>query len=525
MKKWYLSIRVMLVSALVGHFAGCASTAARFSQLSGRDRSDQKVADIDGKADKDKSAKASKAKLPDATAKRSTDKAREKAEDGDRIVARPIDPKAAKTPQSPASGANAGTNTAANARVASQSTPKAEPKTTAKTSRPQDPFADDPATDTLPLSVAAKKPGTPPASGSVAQANPRTSRTATAALPDSDVPAWARDATNDRASVSQANAEIAPGTRTPIQEVSHQGQRADLPDWAIGEVSLNAKAEVPANSPGKPVSSKSITQLQPGAPAPAASRPVGPNAPVTAAPRSTLAQLCPSARGEVRQLVQSLDSNDLETIKRTIHRLGRMQTDAVAASPALRKLLVHKDGFVRVHAALALVRMQQTSSEVTDTLIFGLRSPDPGVRSFSAAVLAEMGPSSADALPALSAALHDRDGYVRLHVAEVLISHNDWSEQSLQTLIDCLRDRDENVRWLTTYSLAELAPQSFDAVSGLTNSLRDSAPKVRVGAAYALGEVGPLARSAVPELLRCADTNDSELQIAAAYALRQIRQE
>ncbi len=308
-----------------------------------------------------------------------------------------------------------------------------------------------------------------------------------------------------------------------IQEVSHQGTEAELPEWARDEMAVkprmkpSPKASLPVaetkatvtEKPAVTVSAAAMEAVQP---------PVAP--PVVA--KVTMASLCPDAKGEVQDLVHALDSADLEVVKRSIHRLGRLQGDAVAATPALEKMLLHRDSFVRVHSALALIRMHQVTPFVTETLILGLRSPDPSVRSFSAAVLAEMGPGSAEALPALSTALKDSDGFVRLHVAEVIIRHEDYSQVALNTLVTCLRDPDENVRWLATYSLAELAPQSFDATAALERSLSDSSPKVCVGAAYALGEIGPMARSATTSLKRCANSSDPELQAAVAYALRQV---
>ncbi|OYW17537.1 MAG: hypothetical protein B7Z55_12330 [Planctomycetales bacterium 12-60-4] len=304
-----------------------------------------------------------------------------------------------------------------------------------------------------------------------------------------------------------ADADVAGGTvklsrpsATPSieHEVAQASATSGLPEWALEDAPM--QHEAPS------ISQTAATKIQPGQPAPADMRlPIAPQKPATPGSNIKPSTLCPDAVGEVRELVKALDSSDAEDLKRTIHRLGRMQTHAAAAEPGLRALLQHPDGFVRVHAALALVRMQVASSDVTSTLILGLRSADPGIRSFAAAVLAEMGPNSADALPALSAALNDADGYVRLHVAEVLIRHAQWSQQSL------------------VYSLAELAPQSQEAVAALTRALHDPAAKVQVGAAYALGEIGPLAASSLDELQRCQASPNAELKAAAEYAMTQIR--
>lgn len=238
--------------------------------------------------------------------------------------------------------------------------------------------------------------------------------------------------------------------------------------------------------------------------------------------QASFTQLCPAAEGEVRELVKSLDDDNLEHVKRSLHRLGRIGPDAAAARPALNHFLNHKDGYVRVHAALAICRVDGISPAALEALTATLKTPDPGLRSFAAAVIAELGPEGSDATPALAIALEDPDAYVRLHVAEVLIRNADWSEASLEALLTCLRHRDENVRWLTAYSLAELAPQSPEAVEALIARLDDHSSKVRIGAIYALGEIGPLSAPALAELQRHVGDSNAELRTAVAYAVEQI---
>ncbi|MBC8112909.1 MAG: HEAT repeat domain-containing protein, partial [Candidatus Saccharimonas sp.] len=238
-----------------------------------------------------------------------------------------------------------------------------------------------------------------------------------------------------------------------------------------------------------------------------------------------LLSLCPDARGDVREQVLGLNTSDVEVLKRNVHRIGRTGPDAAAAAPALEKLLKHKDGLVRIHAALALARMQQFPPHAVQTVVDGLKASDPGLRSFAAATLAEMGPQAGEALAELANSLDDRDGYVRLHAAEVLIRYEQWSYRSLETLLGCLTDRDENVRWLATYSLAELAPESPEAVVALSKATRDPVIKVQTGAVYALGEIGPFAKKAAPGLHRLSDeTTQAELQSAILYSLQQIEQ-
>lgn len=240
--------------------------------------------------------------------------------------------------------------------------------------------------------------------------------------------------------------------------------------------------------------------------------------------QGSVSTLCPTAEGEVLQLVLALESSDVATVKRAIHQLGRLGGEAEAATPALRDLLKHPREFVQVYAALALCRIQGTARESLPTLVAGLKSQDAGVRSFSAAVLRESGPASAEAIPALQQALSDPDPYVRLHVAEALVRFDDWSNKATATLLDCLQSPEENVRWLTTYSLAEIAPQRPEVVTALVQRLSDPAARVRIGAVYALGKIGPLAKPAVSQLATIRNSSRGELRTAANYALQQITQ-
>ncbi|MCX7393390.1 MAG: HEAT repeat domain-containing protein [Planctomycetales bacterium] len=225
----------------------------------------------------------------------------------------------------------------------------------------------------------------------------------------------------------------------------------------------------------------------------------------------------------LQEQIALLETKDLEVLKRRLHQIGRMGADAEAAGPKLQQLLTHQDGFVRTHAALALVRTGQTSADVVRIVVDGLKSPDPGLRSFAAVSLGEMGPAADEAISTLAPCLKDRDGNVRLHAAEVLIRHDQWSYQSLEALLGCLKDKSENVRWLTTYSLAELAPEDSDAVDALVKATGDPSLKVRIGAVYALGEIGPFARKSAPALHRLAEeTDQAELKTAVSYAIQQI---
>ena len=515
MNKWYRSCGWMLVAAMAIQLSGCAQQSSWLSSLTGRDKSDRKLVDVDGKSKtatakksaSGKSSKDSKGKSTDSQlAKKSSTKPKTSSGDSTRTeVASAKETtatrasKKAKEPFDPALAAEVDALESKGTLAARKFESKAE--AARKTAAALDPFAE--------------------------------------LEPESEIAQTSARGTQKREVASSSTIERAARVREAAHRVEDDlANLADLPEWAMDDGKARAKSEIKHTTQvAKTELNKAKATASTGAKKVIRSaeqvqweleNTLKEPAPVSPAAKSSavaLLSLCPAAKGELREQILALNTRDVEGLKRGLHRIGRMGTDAAAAAPALGQLLKHKDGFVRTHAALALARMQQPTPEVVQTVVDGLKSSDPGLRSFAAATLAEMGPQAGDALAALADSLDDRDGYVRLHAAEVLIRYEQWSYRSLETLLGCLTDKDENVRWLATYSLAELAPEAPEAVVALAKAARDPVIKVQTGAVYALGEIGPFAKNAAPSLHRLADeTSQAELQSAILYALQQIEQ-
>jgi HEAT repeat protein len=491
MKKWYQQCGLILMTALALELSGCAKGAAYLSRVTGRDNADQKLVDVDGKADKKGS-----------TTSKKTDSLRDKANESQLAKKPTTKPKVRSGDDSK--------QELASAKDTAKSTK------TAAARESSDPFQ----TEELEALAAARAKSS------------RKTASEFAELGDAEADGAAK------ASGKTGLANVEGSSR--IQEVAHKVEDnladiGDLPEWAQESSTLGRRETSQARDSVRPTAAETSTasqastrdlnelaQKKPGKPA--ATRSPAAGAESTARPVD-LAGLCPDAQGELKELLGGLKESDVDGLKRGIHRIGRMGPDAQAASPALTHLLRHKDGFVRTHSALALARMQVAAPEAVQTVVEGLKSPDPGLRSFAAAVLAEMGPQAGEALSTLAESLNDRDGYVRLHAAEVLIRYDRWSYQALDALLGGLKDKDENIRWLATYSLAELAPESQETIDALLTASRDPVMKVKIGAVYALGEIGPFAKSACGDLQALADsTSNQELHSAILYALQQIEQ-
>jgi HEAT repeat protein len=465
MTKWYESKCWLLTSLIAAQFAGCAQTSQWVSKVTGKS---EEVAEVDGR---EHSQKKDKEKVKVASEKDAREKAAKQAKQS-----KPTDEHVAVKPKSrnPFSGLFT-----RKPKSDEQSSPIAE-----------DAFEDE-------IEEPAHRKTRSYDENQIASRDELPARKSNSQRGD------------DRVAVANRRSRAAAENQEDVREASHSDRRTA--DSASIAQSRNSAAdqrryepvdeEVTTSFVEESVSKK-LSRLKPS--------------------QVSYLQLCPQAQGEVRALIQGLEDENLEQVKRNVHRLGRLGAEAAAALPALAQLEKHPDGQIRVHAALAICRIDTVTPSALDILMQELKSSDPGLRSFAAAVIAELGPQSGEAMPALVEALNDSDPYVRLHVAEVLIRYDEYSEQALETLLHGLSNSDENIRWLTTYSLAELAPQSEHAVTALSQLLDDSSMKVRIGAVYALGEIGGLSLSAARQLRRYEHDSNLELSSAVAYALEQI---
>ncbi len=231
--------------------------------------------------------------------------------------------------------------------------------------------------------------------------------------------------------------------------------------------------------------------------------------------------MCPQAKGEVAELLASMNSQDVGQVKAALHKLGELAGTAAPALPAIQTSLTHADPYVRIHSALALWRIQQNTADTVPAFVEGLQNTDAGVRSFAATALA-MGPRDITLVTPLTAALSDANPYVRLHAAETLYQYPEQQATASQVLITHLNDKEANVRWLATFILGELLPKSEVAVQALTQALQDGDNRIRAGAAFALGGLGEEAVPALPELKKLTTDSQPDVRKAAEEAVRDI---
>lgn len=231
--------------------------------------------------------------------------------------------------------------------------------------------------------------------------------------------------------------------------------------------------------------------------------------------------LCPEASDQLKGLLSAMNSQDVGQIKPALHKLGEMADAALPALPAVNASLKHADAYVRIHAALALWRIDENTEDTVPVFVAELQNADAGVRSFAATALA-MGPQDEAVVAPLLSAVSDSNAYVRLHAAETLYQYPEHQVAAAQVILTHLTDKEANVRWLATFILGELLPKSEVVVTALTQALRDQDNRIRAGAAFALGGLGEEAVPALPELKKLTSDRQPEVRKAAEEAVRDI---
>jgi HEAT repeat protein len=184
-----------------------------------------------------------------------------------------------------------------------------------------------------------------------------------------------------------------------------------------------------------------------------------------------------------------------------VNALGALGADARAASPALIHLLHGTDSDLRWCAALALVRINVGSQDVTiarataPLFIAALKSKDPKTRWQAMWCLSLQGAKAKYAFPALVRLLRDESDYVRAAAQEALERIGTDAQSAVPALAQLLEDKDVGVRLAVARLLWRIAgdAQAGAIVPVLKAALEDKDEQVRTLAAYTLDEIGPVA--------------------------------
>jgi hypothetical protein len=176
----------------------------------------------------------------------------------------------------------------------------------------------------------------------------------------------------------------------------------------------------------------------------------------------------------------------------------------------------------RRNAALLLGRMETVAAPAIPALIHGLNDRDAEVRSRAAWSLGMVGQADPAVIRGLGAALRDRDSAVGFQAALALekIGHRD--RMVILPLIGALKFQGANVRYAAAWSLGRLGQGNTAVISALEAGLGDADAQVRCQAALSLGQVGQKNGVVIPALTGALNDTSPWVRSAASSALKMV---
>ena len=242
---------------------------------------------------------------------------------------------------------------------------------------------------------------------------------------------------------------------------------------------------------------------------------------------------------DIRELISGLSNPDAEKRAQSACALGQARERAVAAIPALIKLL---DDGARVnpqqvcsrrpfddqsgqpdHESLVEHSVGEAAGEAliaigkpsVEPLIAALKDGSVRMRKNSAWALAQL--RDRRALQPLLAAVKDEAPQVRAYAAAALGEQRDAAV--VEPLINALKDESQQVRWFAAASLGQQRDRRV--AEPLIAALKDVHPRVR---AYAAASLGQLRDSrAVEPLIAALHDENPQVRMYAAASLGQYR--
>jgi HEAT repeat protein len=221
--------------------------------------------------------------------------------------------------------------------------------------------------------------------------------------------------------------------------------------------------------------------------------------------------------------------------------LGHLGPDA---APALARLLVHSDKYVRRNATWGLGKLGAKSKPVLKDLCRALKDADPRTAAGAAQALGAMGTHGADAVPDLAEAMRGTNVVLCRLAAKAL---SEIGPPAKAELIAHLSHHDPFIRGEAAVALGWMGPAAADAVPHLMAVLTTlpkpgtlappaAAPKndgtgesatpddnARMFAAQALGRIGPAAADALPALAQALNDPHPSVGAAAKLAIKLVR--
>ena len=203
-------------------------------------------------------------------------------------------------------------------------------------------------------------------------------------------------------------------------------------------------------------------------------------------------------------LKQQLESQNRNTVLRTVHQIAELGPLASDLVPQLVKLLKTDDVLLQHDTAVALGQIGPNAADAVGPLTNLLSHQSALLQRSAADALGEIGPASMPAVPRLAAMLDRWDKHflkIAFARAVIRITPHDASTRAdaVEALTDVLQVGDDTARAEASMALAEAGEPAVEVLAKLVGH---STPAVCWSACDALGEMGPLAANAVPALVK-----------------------
>lgn len=234
--------------------------------------------------------------------------------------------------------------------------------------------------------------------------------------------------------------------------------------------------------------------------------------------------LVPAARPAAVLIAEGIKRPDARARELCCWMLGRMESDAEAAVPALIEALSDPEWRVRWAAAAAFRWMGPPAREAAPKLMEALNDESDWVRSSAAESIGQMGSFAPEgAIAALTKALDDVSSMVRGSAADAIgIIGLPAGAAAVQRLLEMADAVDSLERSAVVRALVELAPCVPDRVEVFTRALGDAYDCVCASALVGLGNMGAGGASAIPEILNAMRDERPMVRKYAAIALGAI---
>ncbi|NET64014.1 MAG: hypothetical protein F6K63_06190 [Moorea sp. SIO1G6] len=211
----------------------------------------------------------------------------------------------------------------------------------------------------------------------------------------------------------------------------------------------------------------------------------------------------------------------------SLSAIVRLDNTSESLVNTLLSWLKDDDATIRSEAALALGELDQVSEPVVNSLLMGLNDKNARVRYSSIWALGKLKQHGKTVVSALLTRLNDQNSRVRCLSASVLGKLDQHSESVVSALVTCLKDKDSDLRCAAATALGQLGNGqlgnlSETVISALLPQLEDQDSDVRCAAIKALSQLGNSSQVVITALLGCLKDEESGVRASAAETLAEL---